>query len=168
MAYQSFELPRRSSARRQVSAIRLARSVAVSRTLERRAQNALRAADDDWHKAQCPPLSPAGYDQADKESYRQRMQGGLAHQPSNSVRGKPYGDRGRSVAVDDLNAFGSFGVFRFPLQFPLSLMIELLIPALRFSSFLPKSIRAANNIHSGGLFHCGLSLTRSRIRRPIV
>jgi hypothetical protein len=56
--------------------------------------------------------------------------------------GKPYGDRGRSVAVDDLNAFGSFGVFRFPLQFPLSLMIELLIPALRFSSLLPKFVRA--------------------------
>jgi hypothetical protein len=48
-------------------------------------------------------------------------------------------------AVDDLNVFGHFGVFRFPLQFPLSLMIELLIPALRFSSFLPKFIRAANN-----------------------
>jgi hypothetical protein len=37
-------------------------------------------------------------------------------------------------------------------------MIELLIPALRFSSFLPKFIRAANNLHSGGFFHCDFLL----------
>jgi hypothetical protein len=61
-------------------------------------------------------------------------------------------------AVNDLNVFGRFGVFGSPLQFPLSLMIELLIPALRFSSFLPKFIRAANNLHSGGLFHCDFLL----------
>jgi hypothetical protein len=63
-----------------------------------------------------------------------------------------------AVAVNDLNVFGRFGVLGFPLQFPLSLMIELLIPALRFSSFLPKFIRAANNLHSGGLFHCDFLL----------
>jgi hypothetical protein len=64
------------------------------------------------------------------------------------------GDRGGCVAVKDLNVFGRFGAFRFPLQFPLSLMIQLLIPALWFSTFLPKFIRAANNIHSAGFFHC--------------
>src|ERR1700675_1263781 len=79
-----------------------------------------------------------------------------------------HGDSGGDVAVDDLNVFGSFGVFRFPLQFPLSLMIELLISALRFSGLLPKFIGAANNFHSGWLFHCGLSLTLSRMRRPVV
>jgi hypothetical protein len=56
-----------------------------------------------------------------------------------------------SVLCGDRRAVArSFG---FPLQFPLSLMIELLISALRFSGLLPKSIGAANNIHSGGLFH---------------
>ena len=59
--------------------------------------------------------------------------------------------------VDDLNVFGSFGVFIFSLQFPFSLMIELLIPALRLTGFLPKFVGAADNFHSGGLFHCGLS-----------
>jgi hypothetical protein len=58
--------------------------------------------------------------------------------------------------VDDLNVLGSFGVFRFSLQFPFSLMIELLIPALRLTGFLPKFVGAADNFHSGGLFHCGL------------
>jgi hypothetical protein len=64
-----------------------------------------------------------------------------------------HGDRGPGIAVNELilNAFGRFGVFRSAGQFPFSLMIELLIPTLRFSSLLPKFIRAAN---SGGLFHC--------------
>jgi hypothetical protein len=53
---------------------------------------------------------------------------------------------GRRCCLDDLNVFGSFGVFRFPLQFPLSLMIELLISALRFSGLLPNLIGAANNL----------------------
>jgi hypothetical protein len=75
---------------------------------------------------------------------------------------------GGGVVLDDLNVFGSFGVFRFPLQFPLRLMIELLISALRFSGLLPKFIGAANNFHSGWLFHCGLSLTLSRMRRLVV
>ena len=56
-------------------------------------------------------------------------------------------------AADDLNVFGSFAVFRIPLQFPLSLMIEFLISALRLSGLLPKFIGAANNLHSGWLFH---------------
>jgi hypothetical protein len=63
------------------------------------------------------------------------------------------------ATVDDLNVFRSFGVFRFSLQFPLSLMIKFLISALRFSGLLPKFIGAANNFHSGGLFHCGRSLS---------
>ncbi|MEY2606358.1 MAG: hypothetical protein QOH31_4180 [Verrucomicrobiota bacterium] len=41
--------------------------------------------------------------------------------------------------VDDLNVLGSFGVFRFSLQFPFSLMIELLIPALRLPAFCQSS-----------------------------
>src|SRR5674476_835508 len=67
------------------------------------------------------------------------------------------GDIAVDNLVDDLNVFGSFGVFIFSLQFPFSLMIELLIPALRLTGFLPKFVGAADNFHSGGLFHCGLS-----------
>jgi hypothetical protein len=65
---------------------------------------------------------------------------------------------GSGIALDGLSVFGSFVVFRFPLQFPLGLMIELLISALRFSGFLPKLIGAANNLDYSGLLHCGLSL----------
>jgi hypothetical protein len=71
------------------------------------------------------------------------------------------------LAVDDQNVLGSFGVFRFPLQFPLRLMIKFLIWALRFSGLLPKFIGAVNNFHSSGLFHCGRSLTLSRMRRVL-
>jgi hypothetical protein len=61
-------------------------------------------------------------------------------------------------AVDGLDVFGSFVVFRFPLQFPLGLMIEFLISAFRSSGFLPKLIGAANNFDYSGLLHYGLSL----------
>src|SRR6266566_1790298 len=39
------------------------------------------------------------------------------------------------------------------LQFPLCLQIELLVPALWLTGLLPKFIRAADNIYSGGPCH---------------
>jgi|ERR1700678_2515722 len=62
-----------------------------------------------------------------------------------------HGDRGPGIAVNELilNAFGRFGVFRSAGQFPFSLMIELLIPTLRFSS-LP--------VHTRGEFWWAFSL----------
>ena len=62
-----------------------------------------------------------------------------------------------AVVLPDGSALG-FLESSASLPIPLSLMIEFLISALRFSGFLPKFIGSANNFYPGGPFHYGFSL----------